>query len=336
MREGREITPCMPPFDSRRVTCRDSISCMNRPSLYDIQTLQLPPDIRARVEYMQQTNEAKYTADEDRRRIGTAGYTPADASILHDAVVALALGKNLLFKGPTGSGKTKLAEHLSWLLQQPMQAVNCSVDLDLEGLLGFKTLTHTHQQTQIEFIAGPVIEAMTKGQMLYIDEINMAKPETLPILNGVLDYRRRITNPFTSEIVDAAEGFQVIAAINEGYIGTVPLNEALKNRFVVIDVPYLQGDRLKALLDNSSGLHDDVMLDLFVRLSADLLEQVRLGQIPDEAASIRGLIDACDLALHMPPLRAIRRTIADKLEDERERAAVLNIAETWFAEHSEG
>lgn len=56
----------------------------------------------------------------------------------------------------------------------------------------------------------------------------MAKPETLPILNGVLDYRKMMTNPFTGEVVRAEEGFGVIAAINEGYVGTVPLNEALK------------------------------------------------------------------------------------------------------------
>lgn len=56
----------------------------------------------------------------------------------------------------------------------------------------------------------------------------MAKPETLPILNGVLDYRKMMTNPFTGEVIKASEGFGVIAAINEGYVGTVPLNEALK------------------------------------------------------------------------------------------------------------
>ena len=66
---------------------------------------------------------------------------------------------------------------------------------------------------------------MREGHILYIDEINMAKPETLPILNGVLDYRRQLTNPFTGEVIKAAPGFNVIAAINEGYVGTLPMNE---------------------------------------------------------------------------------------------------------------
>ena len=91
---------------------------------------------------------------------------------------------------------------------------------------------------------------MREGHILYIDEINMAKPETLPILNGVLDYRRQLTNPFTGEVIKAAPGFNVIAAINEGYVGTLPMNEALKNRFVVIQVDYIDGDILKTLLSN--------------------------------------------------------------------------------------
>lgn len=109
-----------------------------------------------------------------------------------------------------------------------MYSVNCSVDLDAESLMGFKTLAYEEEKQTIQFVPGPVTNAMKQGSFLYIDEINMAKPETLPLINGVLDYRRTITNPFTNEIVTAAEGFGVIAAINEGYIGTVPLNEALK------------------------------------------------------------------------------------------------------------
>jgi nitric oxide reductase NorQ protein len=173
---------------------------------------------------------------------------------------------------------------------------------------------------------------MIKGHFLYIDEINMAKPETLPILNGVLDYRKMITNPFTGEVVKAKDTFGVIAAINEGYVGTVPLNEALKNRFVVIEVPYIQGETLKNVLRNETKLTDETLIDRFVALSSDLITQVKNGYVSEEAASIRALIDTCDLAVYLPPLRAIERGIIEKLEDEREKAAVRNIAETLFDE----
>ena len=152
------------------------------------------------------------------------GYIPPDEDILIDAVTILGMGKNLLLKGPTGSGKTKLAETLRDLFAQGMHSVNCSVDLDAESLMGFKTLTYEGDRQEISFVPGPVTKAMKEGSLLYIDEINMAKPETLPLLNGVLDYRRQVTNPLTSEVLHAADSFNVIAAINEGYIGTVPLN----------------------------------------------------------------------------------------------------------------
>jgi len=292
---------------------------------FDYTTLQFPQKINELIEQRKQT-----ISTEDQLLIGQGGYTPSDESILIDAVIALSLGKNVLLKGPTGSGKTKLAETLSAIFAQPMHSINCSVDLDAEALLGFKTIQDLNGKTSIEFVAGPVIQAMNKGHLLYIDEINMAKPETLPVLNGVLDYRKMITNPFTGEVVKAQSGFGVIAAINEGYVGTVPLNEALKNRFVVIDVPYVQSEALTEVLTAQSQLEDEKLIAKFVSLSADLITQVRNGQVSEEAASVRALLDTCDLAVYLPPLRAIQRGIIEKLEDDREKAAVQNIAETIF------
>ncbi|WP_028548241.1 ATP-binding protein [Paenibacillus sp. UNC451MF] len=267
---------------------------------------------------------------ESQKLVGEDGYKAPNEQVLEDAIVSMALGKNVLLKGPTGSGKTRLAETLSYLFGQPVHAVNCSVDLDAEGLIGFKTLEVEQGQSVVKFIQGPIIKAMTQGQWLYIDEVNMAKPETLPLINGVLDHRRTITNPFTGEVIRAKEGFGVIAAVNIGYVGTVPMNEALKNRFVVIDVPYLQGDQLFELLKERSLLTEDDALRRFVKLSAELQEQIRSGQLSDEAASVRALLDACDMAAYIPPLRAIRRAIADKLDDEREQVLVMNLAETYF------
>ncbi|NAO99553.1 AAA domain-containing protein [Halomonas sp. MG34] len=275
-------------------------------------------------------DENKRTTDNLSELIRPGGYMPPNADLLIDAISALSMGKNILLKGPTGAGKTKLAETLSSLFHQPMYSVNCSVDLDAESLIGFKTLAYEGEKQVIEFVPGPVMNSMANGTFLYIDEINMAKPETLPLINGVLDYRRTITNPFTNEIVTANKGFGVIAAINEGYVGTVPLNEALKNRFVVIDVPYIEGEQLKSLIKSNTRLQDERMIDLFVSLSADLVQAAFQGKLSEDAASIRAIIDACDLSSIIPPQRAVQRAIAAKLDEEREQEFIMSLAETLF------
>ena len=139
-----------------------------------------------------------------------------------------------------------------------------------------------------------------------------------------------MTNPYTGEVIKAAPGFNVIAAINEGYVGTLPMNEALKNRFIVIEVDYIDGDILKTVIKEQSKLQDEQLIQDIVKFNEDLRTMTKQGQISEEAASIRALIDLSDLATVMPIERAVQRTIIDKLEDEREQQAILNAIELNF------
>jgi nitric oxide reductase NorQ protein len=273
---------------------------------------------------------SRTTSMEDKILIGQGGYVSPQPYLWEDILVSVVLQKNVLLKGPSGSGKTKLAESISDYFRQPMHSINCSVDLDAEALLGFKTLVQDNGQTAIDFVEGPVIQAMRKGHILYIDEINMAKPETLPILHSVLDHRRMLTNPFTGEVLQAHEDFTVIAAINEGYIGTSPLNEALKNRFIAFSIPYLTGEPLRDLFVREFPLATTKLIETMLNLSEDYFIQVQNGLLSEEAASIRSLLDATDLAQHIDPLRAIRHSIAEKLEDESEKELVMELAKTWI------
>ena len=139
-----------------------------------------------------------------------------------------------------------------------------------------------------------------------------------------------MTNPYTGEVIKAAPGFNVIAAINEGYVGTLPMNEALKNRFIVIEIDYIDGDILKTVIKEQSKLQDEQLIQDIVKFNEDLRTMTKQGQISEEAASIRALIDLSDLATVMPIERAVQRTIIDKLEDEREQQAILNAIELNF------
>lgn len=268
-------------------------------------------------------------SEEDSDLIGSGGYVSPIDHLYEDVLIAVSLKKPVLLKGPTGSGKTKLAETVSYFFSQPIQSINCSVDLDAEALLGFKTIVLKGGTNVIEFVDGPVVEAMKKGHILYIDEINMAKPETLPILHSVLDYRRMLTNPYTGEVIKAHPDFSVIAAINEGYIGTTPMNEALKNRFVSFSIPYITGELLAKLLDNLFPNASKELHNLMLNLAEDLMAQVQQGLLAEDAASIRSLQYAMDLAQYMNPLRAIDYAIAEKLDDEQEKRLVLELASSW-------
>lgn len=108
------------------------------------------------------------------------------------------------------------------------------------------------------------------------------------------------------------------------------MNEALKNRFVVIQVDYIDGDILSDVIKQQSQLNDDALIQKIIKFNEDLRTMTKQGQISEEAASIRALIDLSDLATIMPIRRAIQRTIIDKLEDEREQQAILNAVELNF------
>ncbi|WJY28247.1 AAA family ATPase [Sporosarcina trichiuri] len=281
------------------------------------------------VERMIRSRHARTYTEDEERLIQSGGYISPTEHLFEDITAAVSLGKPVLLKGPSGSGKTRLAQSISALFHQPMQSVNCSVDLDAEALLGFKTIIVRNGQSIIEFVDGPVIQAMKNGHILYIDEINMAKPETLPVLHSVLDHRRMLTNPFTGEVLTAHPDFSVISAINEGYIGTSPMNEALKNRFVSFSIPYLAAGQLRQVLERAVPDAPADTVDVLMNLSEDLTKQVANGLLADEAASVRSLLNALELAVHIPIGRAVRYAIAELLEDRMERDLVNELAATW-------
>lgn len=274
----------------------------------------------------------KRTHGDDTSLIRTGGYKSPEPHLLEDIQTAVALGKPVLLKGPAGAGKTKLAESISAYFNQPMQSINTSVDLDAEALLGFKTLVQRDGQTAIEFVEGPVVQAMKKGHLLYIDEINMAKAETLPILHGILDYRKMLTNPFTGEVIQAHPDFGVIATINEGYMGTAPLNEALKDRFVSFQIPYIQGEALKELVSETFSDYPKSQLETVLSITSELRTLAEQGRVADESASIRSLFDVMELSLHIPLRRAYRYGLLEKLGDAQEKQLVSEIIESWMTE----
>lgn len=98
----------------------------------------------------------------------------------------------------------------------------------------------------------------------------------------------------------------------------------------MIQVDYIDGDILSHVIKEQSRLQDDATIQKIIKFNEDLRTMTKQGQISEEAASIRALIDLSDLATVMPIERAIKRTIIDKLEDEREQQAIINAIELNF------
>ena len=84
------------------------------------------------------------------------------------------------------------------------------------------------------------------------------------------------------------------------------------------------------MIKEQSRLQDDKIIAQIIKFNEDLRTMSKQGQISEEAASIRALIDLSDLITVMPIERAIQRTIIDKLEDEREQQAIKNAIELNF------
>ncbi|KAF6262490.1 hypothetical protein COO60DRAFT_1699221 [Scenedesmus sp. NREL 46B-D3] len=103
---------------------------------------------------------------------------------------------------------------------------------------------------------GPLVVAMRQGQLLLVDELNLAEDAVLERLNSVLEPGRSLTlaekGGGGAELVVGAAGFQVLGTMNPGGdFGKKELSPALSNRFTQIWVPAITDEaELLAILES--------------------------------------------------------------------------------------
>ncbi|CAM9165037.1 unnamed protein product [Ectocarpus sp. 4 AP-2014] len=102
-----------------------------------------------------------------------------------------------------------------------------------------------------EWVDGPLVTAMRKGELILLDELSLAEDAVLERLNSVLEPGRSITlaekggegsvgGQGAAETVVAAAGFRVMATMNPGGdFGKRELSPALRSRFTEVWVPAL-------------------------------------------------------------------------------------------------
>ena len=143
--------------------------------------------------------------------------------------------------GLSGNGKTFSVEQACAQLKRELIRVNITIETDEDDLIGGFRLVNG----ETAWHNGPVIEALERGAVLLLDEVDLASNKILclqSILEGKGVFLKKI-----GRFVKPAPGFNVIATANtkgkgseDGrFIGTNVLNEAFLERFcVTFEQPY--------------------------------------------------------------------------------------------------
>jgi MoxR-like ATPase len=141
----------------------------------------------------------------------------------------------ILLQGHAGSFKNYILFYLAHKCNRPLIRINCSSDLRTSSLLG--RFSPIPGSDQFEWQDGLITQAVRNGFWLILDEINSLDADILFALHGLLD-ENKISIANNSEIVQAHPEFRLFATMNPGYTGTRTLNQALLDRFSVIQVEY--------------------------------------------------------------------------------------------------
>lgn len=140
---------------------------------------------------------------------------------------------NVLIEGDTGTGKTSLAMAFAASKGIPFYSVSSSRGVDPTQLFG-KHIPGNDVPFVWQDGAVTHMVRMTGPRVLLINEINFLPEGIASVLFGLLDKRRKIELvDHKSEVIHAPDGLLIIADYNDGYRGTRPLNEALRNRFAI-------------------------------------------------------------------------------------------------------
>ena len=239
----------------------------------------------------------------------------------------------VLLKGPTGTGKTRFVEHMSWRLGEeltvakpatkvdasangnpaslPLVTVACHEDLTASDLIGRYLLDREGTRWQ----DGPLTRAVKSGGICYLDEVVEARKDTTVIIHPLTDHRRTLTIDKLGLVIDAAEGFLLVVSYNPGYQNAVKdLKHSTRQRFVALEFDFPDEEHESKIIQHESGC-DDEHAGLLAALGGKIRNLREHGL--EEGASTRVLIYAAKLINEgISPRRACQVAVTWGITDD--------------------
>ena len=175
----------------------------------------------------------------------------------------------VLLKGPTGCGKTRFVEYMSWKLGRPLTIVKdgerqpgpgqvrlplvtiaCHEDLTASDLVGRYLL----DSEGTRWIDGPMTRAVKAGAILYLDEIVEARKDTTVLIHPLTDHRRILPVEKRGLIIEADERFLLCISYNPGYQSALKdLKHSTRQRFISIEFNYPPKEIEAEIIQRESG-----------------------------------------------------------------------------------
>ena len=225
----------------------------------------------------------------------------------------------VMLKGPTGCGKTRFVEYMSYRLKRPLVTVACHEDLFASDLLGRYLL----KMDETVWVDGPLTRAVRMGAICYLDEIVEARKDTTVVIHPLTDMRRTLSIDKKGEIIQAHPEFMVVISYNPGYQSILKdLKQSTRQRFISIAFNYPALQQETEIVAHEGKIDAEMALRL-VSL-AHKIRNIREHGLT-EGASTRLLIYAAQMIGRGIPVReACRTAICLPLTDDARLQETLN------------
>lgn len=225
--------------------------------------------------------------------------------------------------GLSGAGKTQAVTQICAELKREMVRFNMSIESDEGDLLGNYSLIDGNTV----YVDGPVLNAMKRGAVLLIDEIDRASNKIM-CLQAIME-GQGFLNKKTGEYVHPAPGFNIIATANtrgfgseEGrYLAQVMDSAFLERFYVTMEWDLADIKTEKKILGN---LIDDVTFVNDLAKWSDIVKQSFKNGAIDEYISTRRLVHiAKTYSIFKDKLLAIELCVARY--DQETRTALFDL-----------